>query len=66
MHSGSGMLLGSLRGYFNVGELKWFWSDVITARRCSCGDRAQPALCHDFRVSCFPAKISGNHLQLAA
>ena len=45
MRSGStllGMLLGRLPGFFNAGEIKWFWPDALHRRaRCECGVSVQ-------------------------
>ena len=40
MRSGStlvGMILGNLPGFFNVGEIKWFWSHAAGSQKCGCG-----------------------------
>lgn len=35
-----GMILGQLPQFFNVGEIKWFWSDVSEGKRlCSCREQ---------------------------
>ena len=45
MRSGStllGMMLGALPGFFNVGEMKWFWRNATREQtRCGCGSTVQ-------------------------